>query len=78
MFDSVKKIKKKEYDKKYREANKDKLNQYIKEYRENNKDKLKEQQQKKYECECGGKYTHQNKSIHIKSKRHRLHIIKFI
>ena len=66
----------KEYNKEYREANKDKL----KEYRENNKDKIKEwyetnkeKNHKKYDCECGGKYTHQTKSQHFKTQKHIIH-----
>jgi hypothetical protein len=51
--------------KKYREDNKDKL----KEYREENKDKI----NKKINCECGGKYTHQGKARHLKRKKHINH-----
>ena len=36
---------KREYYKKYRDANKDKLNQYQREYRANNKDKVKQYNQ---------------------------------
>ena len=53
--------------KKYREANKDKLKEYSKEYREVNKNKI----NKKINCECGGKYTHNNKSTHIKTTKHK-------
>ena len=37
-----------------------------KEYREKNQDKIKE----KLNCECGGKFTYSNKSMHLKSKKH--------
>ena len=37
-----------------------------KKYRENNKEHL----NKKFVCECGGKYTHQNKAVHSKTKIH--------
>jgi hypothetical protein len=37
-----------------------------KKYRENNKEHL----NKKFVCECGGKYTHQNKAAHSKTKIH--------
>ena len=39
-------------------------------YRENNKEK----RNAKYTCECGGRYTHANKSIHFKSKKHQDYI----
>ena len=57
-------------DKEYREDNKNKIKEYNKEYRETNKIKTNRQ----YECECGGKYTHQNKSRHLKSNKHLNHI----
>tara|TARA_R110002110_G_scaffold296360_2_gene510588 strand:+ start:869 stop:1519 length:651 start_codon:yes stop_codon:yes gene_type:complete len=56
--------------KEYRENNKEKNQEYSKEYREKNKDKI----HKKFNCECGGKYTHQTISTHLKTKKH----IKFL
>jgi len=56
---------------KYIEANKDKIKIRTKEYRETNKDKLK----KKYDCYCGGKYTHIHKSRHLKTQKHTNYII---
>ena len=44
-------------------ANKDKK----KAYRDTNKEKINE----KFDCKCGGKFTHQNKSHHIKTKKHQ-------
>jgi hypothetical protein len=63
------------------EDNKDKIKQYYKEWCEDNKDKKKECDKqyrednkerinKKYNCECGGKYTHKNKAKHFKTKKH--------
>ena len=60
--------------KEYRADNKEKIIEINKEYRANNKDKIKEYTHQKHDCVCGGKYTTQNKSIHIKSAKH----IKFI
>jgi len=67
-----------EYEKRYRKANKVKLNDKAKEYRETNKDKIKEYRvnnkdktNEKFECECGGKYTHSHKSTHFKSTKHQ-------
>jgi len=60
----------KEYGKEYRqehyEANKECLKEYMKEYQENNKEHLNQ----KHDCTCGGKYTTQNLSTHIKTKKH--------
>ena len=70
--DTIIKINKEYYDnntdkfKEYRINNKDKIAEYNKEYYDNNKDKFKT----KCECICGGKYTLNNKSIHIKTKKH--------
>jgi len=52
----------KEIIKQYREANKE----IIKQYYETNKEKINQ----KFNCECGGKYTNQNKTIHEKTKKH--------
>jgi len=40
---------------------------YYADYKLKNKDKI----NKKFACECGGKYTHQNKLRHIKSNKHQ-------
>ena len=39
----------------------------IKQYRKDNTDKIKV----KHACACGGRYTHHNKSHHMKSKKHQ-------
>ena len=66
------------YDKEYYEKNKDKIIQQKKEYYEENKEKISEQKKekgdKKYDCYCGGKYTHQQKNRHLKTKKHLNHI----
>ena len=56
-----------EKNKEYHEKNKDKLKEQKKKYREENKDKIKE----KFNCGCGGKYTHHHKSRHLKSIKHQ-------
>lgn len=61
---------KKDSNKKYREENKKKISDQRKDYRLRNKEKINE----KKICECGGKYTWNNKSIHFRSLKH----IKFI
>jgi hypothetical protein len=48
----------------------DERNEYLKIYEENNKEKRKEKMNKKFDCECGSKYTHVNKSHHHKTLKH--------
>jgi hypothetical protein len=38
-----------------------------KEYYNDNKDIIARNRKEKHECECGGKYTHGNKSQHFKT-----------
>jgi hypothetical protein len=76
------KIQKKEYYQDHKEKIKEKVREYSadnkykikiqkKEYYETNKNKIKH----KYDCNCGGKYTHQNKSTHLKSNLHQAYIL---
>ena len=71
--------------KEWRIDNKDKIIETAKKYYYNNKDmiaekgKLYRQNNKtkrciKIECSCGGRYTHFNKSIHSKTKKHMKYI----
>ena len=53
---------KKESQKKWYELNKDKIKDQSKKYRENNK---------KHNCECGGKYENSHKVRHFKTKKHQ-------
>jgi hypothetical protein len=55
-----------EKDKKYYEAHKVEIIERQKKYQEENEAKLKE----KFNCGCGGKYTHSGKSHHLKTKKH--------
>jgi predicted GIY-YIG superfamily endonuclease len=61
----------------YYENNKDKIKERKKQYYENNKEKIKEYYEnnkeklrKKFNCSCGGKYTRDRKSQHMKTKIH--------
>jgi hypothetical protein len=56
--------------KEYYEDNKDVILTHIKNYKEANKEKILENKNKKHICECGGIYTHQHKSRHLKSIKH--------
>ena len=57
----------KERSKKYREENREEYLKKNKKYYEENKAKL----NKKYDCDCGGKYTHRHTKTHLKSKKHQ-------
>jgi hypothetical protein len=78
-----------EYQKIYREANKEQLAEQKKIYRETNreqiadynkthylanKEQLKEQRSAMFDCPCGGKYSHGDKSRHFKTQRHSTYI----
>jgi hypothetical protein len=52
--------------KQYRADNKAIIAERKKQYYESNKEKL----NAKYTCECGGKYTHEHKSHHLKCQKH--------
>ena len=43
---------------------------YNKKYKKENKQKINEN----FDCECGGKYTHKNKSQHLNTKKHQSYI----
>lgn len=43
---------------------------YYEKYYEKNKEKLLEKGRKRIKCECGKKYSHSNKSKHIKTDYH--------
>jgi hypothetical protein len=59
-----------ERQKHYIQINNDIIREKRKIYIENNKAKLKEQ----FNCKCGGKYTYQYKSTHIKTKKHQTYL----
>ena len=56
--------------KEYQEDNVENKAKYDKEYRDTNKDKIKERKSEKYNCDCGGKYTHDAKNQHLKTMMH--------
>lgn len=56
--------------KEYYQDNREQFLLQQKEYRENNKEQI----NKKTECDCGGKYTHNHKARHLKSKKHQAFI----
>jgi len=62
----------KDKSKQYQIDNAAKIKEYRKEWDIKNADKLKE----KFNCECGGCYTRNNKSHHLKSQKHIIFINK--
>jgi len=84
-YREVNKIKKYETNKKLYELNKEKIYEQHKKWRESNKDYSKdyyekhkytllENMNKKYTCDCGGKFTHCHKKVHERTAKH----IKFM
>jgi hypothetical protein len=43
---------------------------YNKQYYVNHKEEITLKKNQKHDCPCGGKYTHQNKASHMKTKLH--------
>tara|TARA_R110000787_G_scaffold44834_1_gene109693 strand:+ start:466 stop:729 length:264 start_codon:yes stop_codon:yes gene_type:complete len=43
----------------------------MKEYHQDNKESINIYSKVKFNCACGGKYTHANKSKHLKTKKHQ-------
>jgi len=55
------------------------VNRYVpnrtkKQYFEDNRNSIVEKKNQKYECECGGKYTHSNRVCHFKTNKHQEYI----
>ena len=51
------------------------LNEYQKQYRNDNKDKINERAKEKFTCICGGKYTYASKAMHEKTKTHQYYMM---
>ena len=60
----------KESQQEYRDTHKKEIKEHMKEYYEKHKEEINKKKTVKYECVCGGKYTKQNKSHHLKTKKH--------
>ena len=56
--------------KQYRDEHKEHISEYHKQYRTDNQEKIKEHKNQKYTCDCGSRYTTQNKARHFKSHKH--------
>ncbi len=55
----------------YYEDNKVRIHEYQKVYREDNKDALYAKANSKHHCDCGGDYTQKNRSVHFKTVKHQ-------
>jgi hypothetical protein len=78
--DNIEKIKLQK--KQYRDDNKEEIKlhkqqyyennkQKIQQYREDNKEHIKEYKAQRYTCECGSVFSHDQKSRHFKTKKHK-------
>ena len=67
-----------ERSKQYYQDNKEKQLKYGKEYRKKNNEKIKSHTNKKFDCPCGGKYTHKHKAKHLKTAKHQKWLCKSI
>lgn len=54
----------------YYEVNKEQISQRAREYYEVNKEQINQKRSQKIDCECGGKYTLDHRSRHMKTKKH--------
>ena len=64
----------KEYQKEWREKNREWREKYIKEYREYNREKFREYRKQIITCICGRDINFANKSRHYRTKKHRIRI----
>ena len=62
----------KEYQAEYRQNNRETISEYHKQYKQANKEKI----NKKFDCECGGKYTANGKIQHLRTKKHQKYLNK--
>jgi len=60
--------------KQYYQDNREQINDRQKQYYQDNREQIKEQRNKKFDCECGGKYTHKHKSQHLRTKKHQKYL----
>lgn len=58
----------------YRQNNKENIKEYAKSYYQDNKEKIKEYKNQKFDCECGGKYTRDNKPRHERTNKHKKYL----
>ena len=64
--------------KEYNEKNKLKVKQYRKEYQEKNKELISQKKGEKFDCECGGNYSHCAKARHIRTNKHQAYLSSIV
>ena len=64
--------------KEYQEKNKEQIRQQRKQYREKNKEAIKQKKGEKFDCDCGGKYSHCAKLRHIKTNKHQAYLSSIV
>ena len=64
----------KDYNKQYYQEHKEEILEYQQKYRQEHRDELKRKANQKIDCECGGKFTLSNKSLHLKTKKHQKYL----
>ncbi len=62
-----------EYQKQYKKDHKELISEKQKQYRKDHKELISLQKKQKHMCNCGGKYTYNHKSHHLKTKHHLKH-----
>jgi len=65
----------KEKQKIYYQENIDHIKEQKKKYREENREQINAKQREKIDCQCGGKYTHNHKTQHLKTKKHQNYLL---
>jgi len=57
-----------------KERLKDYHKKHNKKYKKENREKILKKNNEKFDCECGGKYTHGHKARHLKSPKHQSYL----
>jgi len=63
-----------ERQKQYDQNNREGISEYYKQYYQDNREQIAERNNKKFDCECGGKYTRQHKTTHLRTKKHQKYL----
>jgi hypothetical protein len=62
------------YMKEYYKQNREQMKQNSKIYKENNREEVYRKQNEKFDCDCGGRFTQQNKIQHLKTNLHKQYL----
>ena len=67
---------KSEWDNEYYKHNMEDIKEYKKDWYTNNRNKVLERMNTKYNCGCGGKYTHGDRRKHNRTKNHQQYLLR--